>query len=63
MKEEAKPFMSYIKPSVITLLRKNRKLWTERDMMLHVNDPTYYPPKSQMIKRAVCDSLKIAWDD
>ena len=62
LKEEVKAFTSYIKPSVITMLRKNKKLWTERDRMLRQVDPTYYPAKSVMIKRAVCDSLGVEWD-
>ena len=61
MKESATPHQSYIKPSVISELRKNKKLWTERDLKLHNEDSTYYPSKSVMIKRAVYDAIGENW--
>lgn len=61
MKESAVAYQSYIKPSVISELRNNKKLWTERDHKLHNEDSTYYPSKSAMIKRAVYESVGENW--
>lgn len=62
-KEQAVAHQTYIKPSIVTKLRKKRSLWSEREKMLHARDPTLYPSKSVMIKRAIYDSLGEDWQE